>query len=388
MKILFFTTKLNFETGGGSTPELDLRARALRDLGHEVRVVTLFPGINRRIALVSYPVIEERIGTSGQLAVQWGVYRILKKYEGVADVYCVDGVVFLYGAGLYRILGGKTPVIAGFNREQSSFLSFRPKPEPFSFGRCFASLRRRTRYWIEKTIGTYLANHVDRFTYGSPLLRDCYIQFGLDAKKSFFIQDFMDADDALRHKRPFRKHSGNSFTIFTAGRMVWEKGLDLVLSAVAQLKSRGDVRVVVAGDGPECEPLKKLSAEFGLQNIVQFTGWLSMEELYAQLQKSDCLIVPCWRKEIASALMFYAAGVGVPAIVPGGGALEWLAGGAALTFEDQNVADLAAKIEQLMHDEKLRARLAERGFSRVRELDYRGPAKMLDNIFREVARTK
>lgn len=387
MRIIFFTTKLNFETGGGSTPELDLRIRALTGLGHEVRVVTLFPGINRGAMPVAYEVIEERIGTSGQLAVHWGVYRILKKYEGKADVFCVDGVVFLYGAGLYRMLGGTTPVVAGFNREQTSFPPFRKNNQPFSLGRMFASLRRNVRYWVEKTFGVYLANHIDRFTYGSPLLRDLYVRFGLDAKKSFFVYDFFDADEALRHKHPFRKHSGTSFTIFTAGRMVWEKGLDLTLTAVAQMEHHEGVQLVIAGDGPERPSLEALTKKLGLQDIVRFAGWLSAEELFTELQKADCLIVPCWRKEIASAFVFYAMAVGVPVIVPAGGALEWFAGGASVTFEDFNTRDLAEKIALLMRDEQLCMDLVEKGYIHARKLDYRGSVKALEKVLRDAARS-
>lgn len=384
MRILFFTTKLNFETGGGSVSDSDIKVRAMKLYGHDVRAVTLFPGINRGVEHAQYPVIEERIGTSGQLAIQWGAYKMLKKYEATADVFHVDGSVFLYGAGLYRMFGGKTPVVVGLNREQSSFASYRKPKEPPSFSRALASLRRNIRHIIERTLGVYIANYADRFTFSSPILRDFYIRFGLNAKKCFWFFDFLDADDALRHKRVPRVRSKNEFVILTGGRMVWDKGLDIVLAAVAQMKNREGVRVIMAGEGLELKPLKKFAQELGLQDVVQFTGWLSMKELYGWLQKADCFIVPCWRKEIASALTFYAAAVGVPAIVPAGGALEWLAGGAALTFEDQNAADLAVKIEQLIQDEKLRAKLIERGFVRARELDYRGPAKELDKILRSV----
>lgn len=386
MRIIFFTTKLNFETGGGSTPELDLRVRALQDLGHEVRVVTLFPGINRGAMPAAYEVIEERIGTSGQFVIQLGVYRMFKKYERWAEVFHVDGSVFLYGAGFYRMFGGKIPVIVGLNREQSSSAPYRKRHNPFSFIRAFVSLRRNIRHALERTIGVYIANHADRFTFSSPMLRDFYIRFGLDRKKSFFVDDFRDADEALRHKRGSHIRKGNEFVVLTGGRMVWDKGLDLVLSAVSQMQNRERIRIIMAGEGPELEPLKKLARELGIGTAVQFTGWLSMDQLYTQLQNSDCLIVPCWRKEIASVLIFHANAVGVPVICPAGGALEWFAGGAALTFEDLNTCDLAEKITLLMRDGKLCAKLVERGFARARELDYRKSAKELDAILRDVVR--
>ncbi|MDO8584856.1 MAG: glycosyltransferase family 4 protein [bacterium] len=385
MRIIFFTTKLNFETGGYSTPELDLKLRALKALGHNVTVVTLFPGINRGAIPSAYPVIEERIGTSGQLAIHYGVYGMLKKYEKRADVFHVDGTVSLYGAGLYRMLGGRTPVVAGLNREQTSFPPFRKRREKFSVTRTFAELRRNIRYVIEKTIGIYLANHIDGFVYCSPMLRDRYIRFGLDVKKSFFIFDFLDAEDILRHKRAVRARQEGEFTIFTGGRMVWEKGFDLVLTAVAKMPERKRVRVVVAGDGPELRPLQKLAHDLGVADKVEFPGWLSMDELYAQLQRADCFILPCWRPEIASALVVYSMGVGVPTIVPRGGALQWFTGDAGFAFEDQNADDLAKKIGSLMNDEALAGALIEKGFARVEELDYHEPAKAFEQLLQRIA---
>ncbi len=386
MRIIFFTTKLNFETGGYSTPELDLKLRALQALGHEVSVVTLFPDINRGTPPSAYPVIEERIGTSGQIVIHYGVYRMLKKYEKHADVFHVDGTVSLYGAGLYRMLGGKIPVVAGLNREQTSFPPFRKRKEKFSVMRAFANLRRNTRYVIEKTIGVYLANHIDGFVFCSPMLRDRYIRFGLDPQKSFFIFDFLDAKNILRHKRLARVRRESEFVILTGGRMVWEKGFDLVLTAVASMPERNKVRVIVAGDGPEFGPLQKLARELGVADHVLFPGWLSMDELYAQLQRADCFILPCWRPEIASALVVYSMGVGVPTIVPRGGALQWFTGDAGLAFEDQNTDDLAKKIALLMNDSSLADALIEKGFARVKELDYHEPAKELEKVLQSVVR--
>ncbi|MBI3114440.1 MAG: glycosyltransferase family 4 protein [Candidatus Harrisonbacteria bacterium] len=386
MRIIFFTTKLNFETGGYSTPELDLKLRTMKALGHDVRVITLFPGINRGALPSAYPVIEERVGTSGQIAIQLGVRRILKKYERDADVFHVDGTVFLYGAGLYRFLGGKIPVLAGLNREQSSFPPFRPKRERFSFTRFIANIRRNIRYATEKTLGVFLANHIDLFTFCSPMLRDLYIRFGLQSRKCVFNYDFLDAEEALTHKRGSRQRHGRPFAIFTAGRMVWEKGLDLALVAVAKLRHKDGVRLIVGGDGPELGTLKKLADTLGIAGITEFTGWLPMDKLFAYMNEADCFVSPCWRPEIGSALAFHAMSVGVPNIVPAGGGLEWFVGGASATFRAFDTDDLAKKIALLMNDEALGAALTEKGFTRVKELDYHEPAKILDKMLREIAR--
>src|SRR3989344_8075237 len=110
MRIVFITTKLNFITSGASVQELDIKIRTFMARGHQVLAVTMFKGITSIPELLPYKVAEESAGSGGQLAIQYHVYRVLKKYESQADIFYIDGQVFLYGAGLYRVLGGKSPV--------------------------------------------------------------------------------------------------------------------------------------------------------------------------------------------------------------------------------------------------------------------------------------
>ncbi len=121
MKIYFITSKLNFTSSGGSVEEFDLMIRTLQSLGNEVVCVTTFVDQNNIPTPLPYQMIEENIPHHGLLELQRGVYRIMRKYEHDADLFHVDGHLFLYGAGLYRRRGGKVPVSAFFNRELISF---------------------------------------------------------------------------------------------------------------------------------------------------------------------------------------------------------------------------------------------------------------------------
>lgn len=91
-------------------------ARFLHQLGNEVTVLTVFAQYNKLIP-VPYRVCEEKIAAVGQLGIQWNIYTILKKYTAQADVFYVDGHMYLYGAGAYRLMRTSVPVLALFNRE-------------------------------------------------------------------------------------------------------------------------------------------------------------------------------------------------------------------------------------------------------------------------------
>src|SRR3989344_7743328 len=115
MRILFITSKLNFKTAGGSIEELDLLMQTLQNLGNDVKTITAFSASNVILEKRTYEVIEEQITSKRLFGIQWQLYKILKKYEHVADIFHIDGHIFLYGAGLYKLLGGKVPVAAYFN---------------------------------------------------------------------------------------------------------------------------------------------------------------------------------------------------------------------------------------------------------------------------------
>ncbi|MCY4613812.1 MAG: glycosyltransferase [Nitrospira sp.] len=61
--------------------------------------------------------------------------------------------------------------------------------------------------------------------------------------------------------------------IFAAGRFVKKKGFNILLQALAELKSMDiNFSLQIAGDGPEFNSLKALSTELGLNENVQFLG--------------------------------------------------------------------------------------------------------------------
>ncbi|MEQ9482401.1 glycosyltransferase [Coleofasciculus sp. F4-SAH-05] len=75
-------------------------------------------------------------------------------------------------------------------------------------------------------------------------------------------------------------------TVVFAGRLVWEKGVDVLVKAFAPVVSQiPDARLLIAGDGPERDRLEKLIADLGLSESISMLGHLSrsqMEEYFAQ----------------------------------------------------------------------------------------------------------
>ena len=164
--------------------------------------------------------------------------------------------------------------------------------------------------------------------------------------------------------------------------MIPEKGFDLTLNAFSKLDSIHRYRLILGGDGPEKDNLIKIAKRLGINKKVEFPGWLSYESMARYLADCDIFILPRWRKELSSVILFEAMAMAMPTIVMGGGALEWLVGNNDLTFKENDAEDLANKIILVSRDLKVRKEYGVYCYERfMNNFNFKILAKELNNIF-------
>jgi len=79
------------------------------------------------------------------------------------------------------------------------------------------------------------------------------------------------------------------------GRLSPEKGLDLLVQAVARLRDEGFAplpKITLIGDGPERPRLESLVAEARLTDAISFAGQLNREDLRRELARADLGVHP------------------------------------------------------------------------------------------------
>ena len=80
--------------------------------------------------------------------------------------------------------------------------------------------------------------------------------------------------------------------IFTAGRLIADKGFDRVIRVFAQVHaSCPEARLAIAGTGPELTALQQLTRSLGLENAVSFLGWLDEQQVREQLASSRVFVL-------------------------------------------------------------------------------------------------
>ena len=91
---------------------------------------------------------------------------------------------------------------------------------------------------------------------------------------------------------------GERPTVVFAGRLVWEKGTDVLIRAFATARERvPDAQLVIAGEGEERARLRKLAAELSLSSSVQWMGHLDRAQLERCFASGWVQAVPSrWRE--------------------------------------------------------------------------------------------
>ena len=390
MKIIFITPKLNFKTGGGSIFDIDLKARAIQTLGAEVEMVTVYSQNNKIPFDLKYPLRKEYIKAKRQLSISYQVYKILKKYEKNTDFFHIDGHIFLYGAGLYKKLGGKVQIAAFFNRELIVFPQDIPSynfglPDPFMPKQTFLrKIKKSIRYKIESTIGMWLANEMEISIFTSPIFKKIYNKFGLNTKYQLISPDLSGGVIKKQNVSYPQKNENNKVQLVAAGRLIPTKGFDLLIKALSLSKQKNNIHLTLAGGGPDEERLKKMSKNLATDKNITFTGWLEHDQLFPLFKKSDVFIIPRWRYELTSVVMVEAMSFGLPCVVSANGALDWQVGEGAITFEHDNPQSLAQAIDKICTSLNLRIELSKKSLQRIDELHYSNWVNPLYKLMRNI----
>ena len=86
--------------------------------------------------------------------------------------------------------------------------------------------------------------------------------------------------------------SASRSDILFSGRLIREKKVDLLIRAVAIIKNEfPDIRVIIAGDGPEKIRLQKLTEQFDLDQNIRFLNFTKDSETLIALMKSSGVFV-------------------------------------------------------------------------------------------------
>jgi len=170
--------------------------------------------------------------------------------------------------------------------------------------------------------------------------------------------------ERFREKLRIKK---DELLISFVGRLDYQKNPQMFLQAVEVTRKRhGNIKVVIAGDGPEARAVERFVRE---GNNAQWITWLGFtDEIPALLNASDIFVLPSrWEGFGLSAAEAMATEVPVIATkVPGLTELI-IDGKTGLIIEPEDVDALILAMEKLINDEAMRKSLGSAARQRVQE---------------------
>ena len=134
--------------------------------------------------------------------------------------------------------------------------------------------------YVHKWLGTY-EKCVDCFLAPSQFVRDKFVEHGWDPAKFEVLPHFQRVN-------PVSKPSASTAPLLYFGRLSREKGIDDLLHAMRRLPN---LRLVIAGDGPDRHRLEQMVAELGLSNV-EFSGHIKGVELENAIADSSFTVLP------------------------------------------------------------------------------------------------
>jgi len=157
-------------------------------------------------------------------------------------------------------------------------------------------------------------------------------------------------DRPPQHIRGSRTQFGipeNAFVLVTAGRIVARKATTQLVQMLTTLKSASpEVHLLVVGDGPEADPVRRLAAELGVSERLHMLGYVPDEDKYKAYSAAD-IFVSTSQHEGFGLVFLEAMAFGLPVVCYNrGGQTDFLATpatGAVVPLNDLNAFTAAVR---------------------------------------------
>lgn len=360
---------------GGPTAQLDALSRELTRNGYEVRVLTYGKSDEW------YPYSVKRISK-----------RIPFPFRSL--VYLITGLIFafradivyswdLYTAGLTGLAIKKLLRKKVVNRfvgdsawEKAALQELIGQDDVLAFQD--KKYSKKIECW-KKRRKKILVNS-DKVVVVSNFLKEVALKIGVSEEKIEVIYNSVDVISAV-DLGDEKKWKGK--TLLTSARLTPWKGVDMLIEIMPDLvKRRGEIRLVIVGDGPELERLKKLAR--GLDYIV-FKGKLPRTELIKCMQLADIFLLNT-NYEGLSHTILEAMKIGLPVIATraGGNPETIIDKKTGLLVDYGDKKEWLEAINLLLDNPDLAQGLANQAKESLDKFNWNSLVKKTINVFEEI----
>ncbi len=175
--------------------------------------------------------------------------------------------------------------------------------------------------------------------------------------------------------------------IITVARLVPWKGVDGIIRAVKILHQKiPDIKLVIAGDGPEMQHLKQLAELLSMQNNIKFLGNISKKETARWRRRSSVFVLNSSYEGLPHSVLSSFA-IGIPVIatdIPGTNEAVYNEK-TGIAVPPNNVQAIANAISRLLADTELGSQLAANAGRLLEEkFSWQAHLNLLGNLLKSL----
>lgn len=290
-------------------------------------------------------------------------WKVFKRAKNADIIYALDPLGVGIPVGFASKLRGKRFLlrIAGDRAWETALQKFDITESLDTFS---ASKKYSWKIRALKFGQTFCAKMAEKIIVPSEYLRTIVSNWGISKDKIFPVYNSFSPIDIPESKEKLRKElSLSGSVIISAGRLVPWKGFEMLIRAIPEmLVDTPDLKLYIAGDGPDRAELSILVSSLHLENTVIFLSVLSKEKLLQYIKASDVFALNTFYEGFSHQIL-EAMSLGTPVVTTTEGGnpemIETGKDGLLVTYNDTRA--FASTITLLLAQKKYAKDLAKNG---------------------------
>lgn len=189
---------------------------------------------------------------------------------------------------------------------------------------------------------------IDAYHALSPHLVRDFGRIGFPDERIEVIPHFYDEEFARLNVAGDSAELDGAIDLLYVGALQDIKGVHVLVRGVKEILARGhDVNVRIAGSGPFEERLHVLADELGVDERIQWLGYVDHGDLPAIYAESDVFVYPGLINEPFGRVLLEALSTQTPVLASDVGSTDYIVGSGGELFESGNPRALATAFERL-----------------------------------------
>ena len=233
----------------------------------------------------------------------------------------------------------------------------------------------------------FILRRASRIVVLSQSFREALITHGIDDRQIVVMTTMFDGR-LVKARNRCEVASLESPSLLFMARFVVEKGVYQLLEAVSRLSQDFPrLTLVMGGDGPEMDGLKAKALELGIEDRVQFPGYVRRSQKARLFDEATIFVFPSYFWEGLPNALLEAMGAGLPILAnPVAGVPEVMSDPENGRFlETVTATDIEAKLRLMLDDPAYLAETSARNIEKAwSQFESAVVSRHIDDIYRSV----